>query len=72
MAKTKTKTEKSYYDKVHNWGRISTVSALCILLMFPLAICLYLNVFPPVKTVIAGLLKVIPLYWAVAVVEVIF
>ncbi|MBR5498224.1 MAG: hypothetical protein IKV76_09625 [Clostridia bacterium] len=72
MAKTKTKTEKSYYDKVHNWGRISTVSALCILLMFPLAICLYLNVFPPIKTVIAGLLKVIPLYWAVAVVEVIF
>ena len=72
MAKTKTKTEKSYYDKVHNWGRISTVSALCILLMFPLAICLYLNVFPPVKTVIAGLLKVIPLYWSVAVVEVIF
>mgnify|MGYP003292140458 CR=1 FL=1 len=72
MAKTKTNTEKSYYDKVHNWGRISTVSALCILLMFPLAICLYLNVFPPIKTVIAGLLKVIPLYWAVAVVEVIF
>ena len=72
MAKTKTKTEKSYYDKVHNWGRISTVSALCVLLMFPLAICLYLNVFPPIKTVIAGLLKVIPLYWAVAVVEVIF
>ena len=72
MAKTKTKTEKSYYDKVHNWGRISTVSALCVLLMFPLAICLYLDVFPPVKTVIAGLLKVIPLYWAVAVVEVIF
>ena len=72
MAKTKTKTEKSYYDKVHNWGRISTVSALCVLLMFPMAICLYLNVFPSFANVMQGLLKVIPLYWSVAVVEVIF
>lgn len=72
MAKTTVKNEKSYYDKVHNWGRISTVTALCVLLMFPMAICLYLNVFPPIKTVLQGLLKVIPLYWSVAVVEVIF
>ena len=72
MAKTKIKKEKSYYDKVHSWGRISTVSALCVLLMFPMAICLYLGVFPSLKVVFEGLLKLIPLYWTVAVVEVIF
>lgn len=68
----KNKVEKSYYDKVHNWGRISTVTALCVLLMFPLAISLYLGVTPPVAKIMQGLLKVIPLYWSVAVVEVIF
>ncbi len=71
MAK-KNKVQKSYYDKVHGWGRFSTITALCVLLMFPVAICLYLDVFPPIATVLQGLLKVIPLYWTVAVVEVIF
>ncbi len=72
MAKTKTKSARTYYDKVHTWGRISTVTALCVLLMFPMAICLYLGVFPPLEKVFQGLLKVIPLYWSVAIVEVIF
>ena len=65
------KTNKSYFDRVHSWGRISTVTALCALLMFPIGICLYLNVFPPINGILAGLLKLIPTYWTVAVVEVI-
>ena len=65
------KTSKSYFDRVHSWGRISTVTALCALLMFPIGICLYLNVFPPINGILAGLLKLIPTYWTVAVVEVI-
>ena len=65
----KTKQPKSYYDKVHGWGRISTLSALCVLLMFPIAICLYLNVFPPISGILQGLLKLIPTYWTVAVVS---
>ncbi len=71
MAK-KNKTEKTYYDQVHKWGRISTVTALCVLLMFPMAICLYLGVFPSVAKVFQALLTLIPLYWTMAVVEVIF
>lgn len=70
MAK-KNKSAKTYYDRVHSWGRISTITALCALLMFPVAICLYLNVFPPINGVLQGLLKLIPTYWTVAVVEVI-
>ena len=64
-------TNKSYIDRVHSWGRISSVTALCVLLMFPVAICLYLDVFPPISGVLQGLLKLIPTYWTVAVVEVI-
>ena len=66
----KNKAPKTYYDRVHSWGRISTISALCVLLMFPVAICLYLNVFPPISGILQGLLKLIPTYWTVAVVEV--
>ncbi len=66
----KNKAPKTYYDRVHAWGRISTISALCVLLMFPVAVCLYLNVFPPISGVLQGLLKLIPTYWTVAVVEV--
>ena len=67
----KKNTNKTYFDRVHLWGRISTISALCVLLMFPVAICLYLDVFPPISGILQGLLKLIPTYWTVAVVEVI-
>ncbi len=62
---------QSYLDRVHSWGRISTISALCVLLMFPIGICLYLDVVPPINGILQGLLKLIPTYWTVAVVEVI-
>ncbi len=64
-------TNKPYIDRVHSWGRISSVTALCVLLMFPVAVCLYLDVFPPISGILQGLLKLIPTYWTVAVVEVI-
>ena len=74
MAK-KANKQKSYFDKVHSWGRISSISALFVLLMFPVAVTLYLGVVPDktfLSYVLSGLLKVAPLYWALAVVEVIF
>ncbi len=67
----KKKTNKTYFDRVHSWGRISTISALCVLLMFPLAVTIYLDVSPSVTAILQGLLKLIPTYWTVAVVEVI-
>lgn len=67
----KKNTNKTYFDRVHSWGRISTISALCVLLMFPIAITLYLDVSPSVTSILQGLLKLIPTYWTVAVVEVI-
>ena len=66
----KNKTEKSYFDRVHTWGRISSITALCVLIMFPLSICLYLDVWPSLSGVMGGLMKLIPLYWSLAVIEV--
>ena len=58
----KKNTNKTYFDRVHSWGRISTISALCVLLMFPVAVTLYLDVSPSVTAILQGLLKLIPTY----------
>jgi hypothetical protein len=41
------------------------------MLMFPAAICLYLNVWPSFHDVFSGLIKIIPLFWTTAVIEVV-
>lgn len=66
----KEKTTRPYIDRVHSWGRISTVTALCALLMFPLAICIELNAWPSLNGVMSGLLKLMPIYWTTSVLEV--
>lgn len=64
------KKERSYFDKVHTWGRIWSVSALLVLLMVPVSICLHFNAWPEINGVLKALASVLPLYWATAVIEV--
>ncbi|MBQ2759476.1 MAG: hypothetical protein IKJ88_07885 [Clostridia bacterium] len=64
-------TERTYFDKVHTWGRIWSVTALAVLVAVPVSICLYFNVWPAAQDVFKALIKVIPLYWGTAVIEVI-
>ncbi|MBQ7638001.1 MAG: hypothetical protein IJS90_03770 [Clostridia bacterium] len=59
-----------YYNKVHTWGRLWSVGALIVLLSVPTAICTYLGVWPDASSVFKALVKVIPIYWITAVVEV--
>jgi len=63
--------EKTYFDKVHRWGKISSISALAAMLCIPISICLYLNVWPQAANVFKGLLSIIPMFWSVAVIEVV-
>ena len=63
--------EKTYFDRVHRWGKISSLTSLVFMLAIPLAICVYFDVWPAATTVFNGLLKIIPLFWPVAVIEVI-
>ncbi len=63
------KAKRTYFDLVHRWGRIWCVAALLFILSIPLAICVYLNAWPSFQGVMKGLLGVIPMYWAVAVIE---
>lgn len=65
------KSLASYYDKVHFWGKISSISALLMMLAVPSVICAYLDVWPRASGVISGLVKVVPLFWTVAIIEVV-
>ena len=62
---------KTYFDKVHTWGRISCITTLCVLFLVPILFCLHFNAWPPLQGVLKGLAAVVPLYWATAVAEVI-
>ena len=62
---------KNYIDKVHTWGRIWTVSALLFMLAVPLAISVYFDAWPEASGLFNGLLRVLPLFWATAVIEVV-
>lgn len=62
---------KTYYDRVHTWGRVWSVTALLVLFSVPLAISVYYNVWPNMTELFSALLKVVPIFWISAVVEVI-
>ena len=61
---------KSYFDKVHTWGRISCITTICVLFLVPVLFCIHYNAWPPLQGVLKGLAAVMPLYWATAVAEV--
>lgn len=63
--------KKSYYDKVHTWGRIWSVLALAVLFSVPLGISVYYNAWPELKPLLKALMSLIPIYWISAAVEVI-
>lgn len=63
------KTQKSYTDKVHTWGRIWSVSALLVLILVPLAFSLRFKAFPDSGTLMKALMSVIPIYWTTAIIE---
>jgi len=60
---------KTYFDKVHTWGRISCVVSLAAMLAVPLLISLKLDAWPPLQGLLKGLAGVIPLFWTTAVIE---
>ena len=62
--------KKSYNDVTHFYGRIWTALAITLLLMVPVAICVYYNAWPEMQYVLKGLLGVAPIYWTVGIIEV--
>ena len=60
-----------YMEKTHRVGRLWIWTAVVVVLMVPVAICLYYDAWPSGAAVLKGLIGVAPIYWTVGVIEVI-
>jgi hypothetical protein len=63
--------KKNYEEAVHVYGRIWMIAAFFIMIMVPTAACIYYDAWPGLSPVIKGLLGVAPIFWTVAVIEII-
>ncbi len=59
-----------YEEQLHVYGRIWVGLALTMMILSPVAICLYYNAWPPVSAILKALLGVAPMYWTVGIIEV--
>ncbi|NTV78146.1 MAG: hypothetical protein HGA25_03130 [Clostridiales bacterium] len=61
----------TYQDKTHFYGKLWAWTAVVILLMVPLSMCIYYNAFPELTAVLKGFIGVAPIFWTVGAIEVI-
>ena len=64
------KKKLSYMDSVHRDGRIWNLSMMFMMFMYPIAVGVIYNTLPDWRGFVLGLKATAPMYWAVAVVEV--
>lgn len=64
------KKKLSYMDSVHRDGRIWNLSMVVMLFMYPIAVAVIYQAMPDWRGFALGLIATAPMYWAVAVVEV--
>lgn len=68
-------TERTYIDRMHTYGRVWTLAVLFVLLAVPVCFSLYLNAkygadWPAASDLGKAMLKVAPLFYVTAIVEV--
>ncbi len=61
----------NYMEKTDRYGKIWIWTGAVVVMMVPVAVCLYYNAWPELTAVFKGLLGVAPIYWTVGVIEVI-
>lgn len=64
------KTNLTYMESVHRYGRIWGIAVAIVLFAFPVALSLIFNSLPNFKVLAQGILATAPMYWAVGIVEV--
>ena len=62
---------KNYEEDVHVFGRIWMLTACVVMLMVPISACIYYDAWPGFAPVFKGLLGVAPIFWTVAIIEII-
>ena len=61
----------NYMKNTDRYGKFWIWSAVVVVLMVPIAVCLRYNAWPELSGVLKGLLGVAPIYWTVGAIEVI-
>ena len=64
------KTNLTYMESVHRYGRIWGIVVAIVLFAFPVALPFIFNSFPNFKVLAQGILATAPMYWAVGIVEI--
>jgi len=59
-----------YDEATHRWGRIWTAAALAAIIAVPLLFCLIYGVTPAWGPLWQGAVAIIPMYWAIGLIEV--
>ncbi len=62
---------RDYMKDTDRYGKIWIWTAVVVIMMVPVVICLYYDAWPEGTAVLKGLLGVAPIYWTVGVIEVI-
>ena len=62
---------KNYMKETDRLGKIWIWTACVVVMMVPVAACVYYSAWPELTAVLKGLLGVAPIYWTVGVIEVI-
>lgn len=64
------KKEMTYLESVHRDGRAWGFTLLVLILLFPTLLCVIFGVLPEGSALFKALLAVLPMYWAVGIVEI--
>ncbi len=63
------KKNLSYIDSVHRAGRIWNLTAMALMIAFPITVAILFSVSPDWKALGLGLLATAPMYWVVGAIE---
>ena len=61
---------RSYDDTTHLLGKIWVWGMGLMMILFPVAVCVYYDAWPDGTALLKGLLAIAPMYWAVGTIEV--
>lgn len=61
--------EQTYLESVHTYGRIWGLSLFVLILSFPILVGIIFGAVPDWGALLSGLVAILPMYWAVGIVE---
>ena len=62
--------DRSFTEQIHIDGRVWGLSLFVLILAFPFVVCLLYGVLPKWVPMLRGMITVVPMYWAVGLIEI--